>query len=310
MHAESTAVLAPVNYTSPCAQPGLSPFECDRRSILAMAGEYRVRFAFEETAALAPDYVPHAAQHSGGTELVLVVEDSGEHIALQHILVLGDKHVVVKHWRQDWQYQPSTLLRFHGNGKFTSEAVAPDARVGAWSQIVYEVDDVPRYAGIGRWTHAHGVDAWQSDRIWRPLPRREYTTRKDYSVLEAVNRHTLTPAGWVHEQDNTKLVIDASGAAHALAREVGTNTYTHISNYDFSAGRDYWKRTATFWGEVRAAWERYEAATPSFVTSPEPDAQTRIEEWFKLAERSGDGEKIDPAAIDALLARDARAVNP
>lgn len=59
------AMPAPATDPSPCAQPGLTPFECDRRSILAMAGEYRAGFAFDETAALAPGYSPHAAQRSG-----------------------------------------------------------------------------------------------------------------------------------------------------------------------------------------------------------------------------------------------------
>ncbi|MBP6328061.1 MAG: hypothetical protein KA372_12945, partial [Dokdonella sp.] len=48
---------APVAYERPCASLPTTPeaaFECDRRSILAMAGEFRVRFAFDETAALAP----------------------------------------------------------------------------------------------------------------------------------------------------------------------------------------------------------------------------------------------------------------
>ena len=300
---DPVAAPAPANYTPPCAQHGLSAFECDRRSILAMAGEYRVRFAFDETAALAPGYALHAAQRSGGTELVLVIEDTGEHIALQHILVLGEKHTVVKHWRQDWQYQPATLLRFHGNGGFDSEAVAADARAGAWSQSVYEVDDAPRYAGIGRWSHANGVDAWQSDRSWRPLPRREYTTRKDYQALEVVNRHTLTPAGWVHEQDNTKLAIDANGSAHALARETGSNSYTHSANYDFTAGRDYWKKTADFWATVRAVWQRHIDASPHLITSPEPDGEARIDELFKLADRAASGEKIDAPAIEAILTR-------
>ncbi|MFT3791589.1 MAG: hypothetical protein QM741_11035 [Rudaea sp.] len=305
--AEPAASPAPANYTPPCAQPGLSAYECDRRSILAMAGEYRVHFAFDETAALAPGYAPHAAQRSGGTELVLVIADTGEHISLQHILVLGDKHAVVKHWRQDWQYQPPTLLRFRGTGKFETETVAADTRTGAWSQTVYEVDDAPRYAGIGRWTHANGVDAWQSDRTWRPLPRREYTQRKDYQVLEVVNRHTLTPAGWVHEQDNTKLAIDANGTVYALARETGTNSYTRIADYDFGAGRDYWNRTRKYWSDVRAAWQRLEDKSPRFVTAPEPDGEARIDELFELAERIGSGDKVDGAAIDAVLARYVRA---
>jgi len=302
---EPIALPAPANYTRPCASAPTTPqqaYDCDRRSILAMAGEFRVRFAFDETAALAPGYAPHKAQRSGGTELVEVIADDGAHISLQHILVLGPKHIVVKHWRQDWQYEPKQLRRFHGNGAFASEAVSEADARGAWSQTVFEVDDALRYAGIGRWRHDGDVDAWQSDRTWRPLPRREYTTRSDYQALEVVNRHTLTPGGWVHEQDNTKLALDANGA-HAIAREVGVNRYTRITDYDFGAGRDYWKKTSAFWADVRADWTAFEAAHPRFTTSPEPNGEPRIEELFKLAERAEKGETIADAEIRAVLDR-------
>jgi hypothetical protein len=297
---------APATYVRPCASEPTTPEaarDCDRRSILAMAGEYRVRFAFDETAALAPGYAPHDAQRSGGTELVVAIVDDGDTIVLQHILVLGKDHVVVKHWRQDWQYQPASVLRFRGNGRFEREAVPEAAARGAWSQTVYEVDDAPRYAGIGRWTHADGVDAWESDRSWRPLPRREYTKRSDYQVLEMVNRHTLTPGGWVHEQDNTKIALHADGSTQALARERGINSYTRITDYDFTAGRDYWKATAAFWAQVRAEWERIFAAEPGFSTSPEPNGEPRIEELFKLADRAAAGQTIASSEIRALLDR-------
>lgn len=304
---ESTplAERAPAAYTRPCAAApadARTAFECDRRSILAMAGEYRVRFAFDETAALATDYAPHAAQRSGGTELVEVIVDDGTTISLQHILVLGKEHVVVKHWRQDWHYEPTGVLRFRGNGRFEREAIGDTQRARAWSQTVYEVDDAPRYAGIGRWRHDQGVDAWESDRTWRPLPRREYSKRKDYQALEVVNRHTLTPAGWVHEQDNTKLVLDAGGA-RAIAREHGINSYTRTDDYDFSAGRDYWARTAAFWAEVRSHWAARERAGTGFATRPEPDGEARIDEFFRLADRAGAGTPVPPTEIDALFTR-------
>lgn len=298
------AETAPENYVPPCAQAPVTPqaaFDCDRRSILAMAGEFRVRFAFDETAALAPGYVPRAAQRSGGTELVEVIADDGEHISLQHILVLGKDHTVVKHWRQDWQYQPRQVLRFRGLGRFDTQPVAEADARGAWSQTVYEVDDAPRYAGVGRWVHADGENVWESDRVWRPLPRREYTKRHDYQALAVVNRHALTPAGWVHEQDNTKLALKPGGGAQALARERGINSYTRITVYDFGAGRDYWKKTSAFWSSVRDEWQRYEAAHPSFTTSPEPNGEPRIERFFALAERAEKGETIAPTELRAVF---------
>jgi len=303
--AEPIAQAAPANYARPCATASAftpSTFECDRRSILAMTGEYRVRFALDETAALAPGYSPHAAQRSAGTELVEVIADDGNAISLQHILVLGKEHAVVKHWRQDWRYEPATVLRYRGNGRFESEPLSDAQRNGSWSQTVYEVDDAPRYGGVGRWRHDIGIDAWESDRTWRPLPRRDYSKRKDYQALEVVNRHTLTPAGWVHEQDNTKLVLDA-GETRAIARERGINAYTHIGDYDFSAGRDYWRRSSAFWAAVRTRWAARENAHASFTTRPEPDGEPRIDEFFKLADRAVAGEAIASPEIDALFAR-------
>jgi hypothetical protein len=301
--ANPAARAAPADYVRPCAAPGLSAHECDRRSILAMAGEYRVRFAFDEIAALAPGYAPHAAQRSAGSELVVVIADSADHISLQHILVLGEKHTVVKHWRQDWDYQPLGLLQFRGNGVFAWRQLSPTEANGRWSQTVYEVDEAPRYAGIGRWQHDNGIDAWESDRVWRPLPRREYTKRKDYQALEVVNRHTLTPDGWIHEQDNTKLVLHADGSAQALARESGVNSYTHLTGYDFAAGRAYWKGTQAYWADVRGAWLRAEGSSGHFTTSPEPDGEARIDELFKLAENADKGEMVSPTAIDTLLTK-------
>lgn len=299
------ADTAPASHERPCTGVPATPaaaFECDRKSILAMAGEFRVRFAFDETVALAPGYAPHAPQRSGGTERVDVIADTGERISLQHILVLGKDHTVVKHWRQDWQYQPTQVLRFLGNGHFETQALAAADAQGAWSQTVYEVDDAPRYAGVGRWTHADGEDSWAA-RTLRPLPRREYTKRDDYQAISALNRHTITPAGWVHEQENTKLVLDADGGTHALAREIGVNRYTRIHDYDFGAGRDYWNKTAAFWAAVRAQWDRESAANPRFTTSPEPNGEPRVEEFFKLAERAEKGETIADAEIRAVFAR-------
>ncbi len=168
--------------------------------------------------------------------------------------------------------------------------MAGGAAKGAWSQTVFEVDDAPRYAGVGHWTHGEGIDAWTSDRTWRPLPRREYTKRNDYQALDVVNRHTLTPAGWVHEQDNTKLAIAADGKVTSLAREVGVNSYTRITDYDFGAGRTYWQKTSAFWSDVRGRWQRiedanHEDANQRFTTSPEPNGEPRIDAFFTLAER-------------------------
>lgn len=302
------ATPAPADYQRPCNAPAAAPelaFDCDRRSILGMVGEFRVKFAFDETLALKPGYKPKPTQRSGGDEFVFVVEDRGDFIALQHILVAGSgkDSMVIKHWRQDWQYQPKEVLVFRGNNHFALQPVAPDHARGAWSQSVYEVDDAPRYAGVGRWNHENGVDAWTSDFTWRPLPRREYTKRNDYQVLGAVNRHTLTPGGWMHEQDNQKLELDSTGRTTALVREVGINSYERTRDIDFSAGRDYWKKTEGFWREVRAAWTDAAQRRREYDLAHMLDERPRFEALFALAEQAGRGETVSRASIDAVLER-------
>ena len=302
------ATPAPAVYRRPCdAQPAAADaaFECDRRSILGMVGEFRVKFAFDETLALKPGYAPKAPQRSGGDEFVFVVEDRGDFIALQHILVAGSGKdaMVIKHWRQDWQYQPKDVLVFRGRKHFALESVPADKARGAWSQSVYEVDDAPRYAGVGRWDHANGVDAWTSDFTWRPLPRREYTKRNDYQVLGAINRHTLTPGGWMHEQDNAKLVLDANGTATALVREVGINSYERTTAIDFSPGRSYWDKTQSFWRDVRAAWADAARERKAYDLQHMLDDRPRFEALFALADKSGNGETVTRAQIDAVLQR-------
>ena len=97
-------------------------------------------------------------------------------------------------------------------------------------------------------------------------------------------------------------MLDASGV-RAIAREHGINTYAHVTDYDFSAGRDYWRRSSAFWAAVRTRWAARENAHASFTTRPEPDGEPRIDEFFKLADRAVAGEAIASPEIDALFAR-------
>ncbi len=220
------------------AQP--SDLQRDHASILAMKGEYIVDFAFDETVLLKPGYERAPAVRSGGNEVVIVVEDSPKRIVLQHLLVDGKSGHVTKHWRQDWVYEAPTRFEFSADQTWQVRAIDPAVNAGAWTQCVYEVSDAPRYCGTGRWDYGNGVATWTSDLSWRPLPRREYTRRSDYNALAVVNRHTLTPNGWTHEQFNTKILRNADGSQQEIAREFGFNDYNRTTEVDFKPAYDYW----------------------------------------------------------------------
>src|SRR4029077_20902863 len=139
----------------------------------------------------------------------------------------------VRHWRQEWRYQPETLLAYQGANTWVRRPVPPGERRSAWAQSVFQVDDSPRYAARGRWEHSDSNSTWVSDETWRPLPRREFSVRTDYQVLVGTNRHTITPTGWIQEEANQKVAIGPDEPV--LARELGVNRYERITGFNWSA---------------------------------------------------------------------------
>jgi len=252
------AQTAPV--AAPASAPAASQFERERQAILAQAGQMRVRFDMRENVSFRAGYEPLEEKLSAGDEIVRVVYDDGTRISLQHILVMGDdagNHMIIKHWRQDWVYEPETVLTYAGPDHWTLTPVPADERRGAWSQTVWQTDDSPRYGGVGRWTFDHGVSEWASAPTWRPLARRDAVRNPVYDRYLGTNRHALTPAGWVHIQDNVKMGPAEGDAAEtvAIVQEDVINTYRHVDNYDAAPGDAYWAATKDYWAGVRAAWD-------------------------------------------------------
>jgi len=265
-----------------------------------MTGDYKVTFDFTETVSFVEGYELKAPKLSGGHESVRVVEDRGDFISLQHLLVVGpdDSPFVVKHWRQDWQYEPARVLTFIGGNAWEWQDVPASERAGTWSQTVYQVDDAPRYGAVAQWTYDDGIAEWTPEHEWRPLPRRDMTTRDDYHAVNAVNRHVITPWGWVHEQDNSKLMLD--GAPQALVREVGLNTYKAFDNYPVSAAEDYWAGTEDFWAGVRAEWTRIENENERFAITIKGETEDLYMPLLELANAVNEGEKdLEPALAEA-----------
>ncbi|MEQ8178783.1 MAG: hypothetical protein RIC52_17615 [Amphiplicatus sp.] len=303
----SACVTSPAGSPAPVAASPAAAFESDRKAILAMAGDYRVRFDFIETVALAEDYELKEQKISGAYEIVRVIADDGEFISLQHILVVGgEDKFPIKHWRQDWVYEPAHIFEFAGANAWEKRALSPAERKGKWAQFVYQVDDGPRYAALAEWTHENGVSSWAGE-SWRPLPRRDATTRDDYHAIEAVNRHVITPEGWAHEQDNTKLVL-SGGSPRALVREVGVNTYRHSEDFETEIADAYWEKTKDFWAVVRAEWTRYETDFPSFALTIQGEPEELYMKLLDLAEKVEKDEQDAASAAEDALAVMARYV--
>jgi hypothetical protein len=286
-------------------------FERDRQSILAMAGLHKVSFDLRETVSLSADYTPAQPKPSGGTELVKVIEDTGTVIRLQHILVgktRSGKEFTLKHWRQDWIYEPTEIVVYHGNSTWTKEPVSAEARKGAWAQIVWQSDDSPRYSGLAKWRYDGGETRWAAYDAVRPLARRDAVKKPPFDRYLAMNRHTLIPNGWVHEQDNAKQgPLDnqaRDGELKVFVHEVGVNTYTRNPDAALTEqGDKYWTATAEYWAAVRKTWDAQFAKTGTLHVPEvaESGSDTTIK-LLTLSDEIVEGKQTTAAAIAAATA--------
>ena len=292
----------------------LSKFERDRTAILAMVGGFKVDFNFIETVGFSSEFNRDKPYHSWGTEYVYVVEDQPEFISLQHLMVMYFKQddgsisdpMIMKHWRQDWTYQDKSLLEYVHNNTWVKRKIEEEDAKGTWSQAVFQVDDSPRYESNGRWLHNPSFSTWLSATTRRPLPRREFSVRKDYDVLEGFNRHSITRHGWVQEEENWKLSLDDNGKPSAdnpyLSKELGIARYQLAENVDFTPGDVYMHKTADFWKTVRSQWGALISANQSLSLKKTVDGQPLFMPLFSSAETQYQAKDMKES-ISALITK-------
>ena len=304
-----SAVPAPALADDPIVRDAAAhkaAFEADRQTILAMAGDFKVTFDMQESTPWMEGYTPLERKVSGGYESVRVIEDTGTRIVLQHLLVTGDQanlHVV-KHWRQDWQYEPAQVLAFKGGDVWEMTPVPEALRAGRWSQTVYQVDDSPRYAAWGAWDDTQGIRRWRSSWTARPLARRDAIRNPVYDRYVGINRHQLTPNGWIHWQDNTKMMPakDDSGKLVPVVQEYVLNTYERFDGYNVAAAEEYWAKTAAYWEAVRAKWAEVAQSQGGIRIAQEAEVGTDIAaELLTLADAIKDGKaEVNEASAKAV----------
>ncbi|WP_299012295.1 DUF6607 family protein [uncultured Polaribacter sp.] len=230
----------------------------DKKAIKEMCGCFEVTFNFAETFNYSKDstYRPSKNKVSKGLEWAGLVTDSNNKISIQHILQVGNpaKPMIVKHWRQDWMYENTDFYVYNGDNNWTFTQKDKKDVKKQWTQKVYQVDDSPRYEGSGSWVHADGKSYWENTTT-APLPRREYTKRSDYNITLRGNRHEITDFGWVHDQDNSKIIREVGKEDVILANEKGYNTYKKVADSRCKAAQDWWLANNDKWQKVRSKWE-------------------------------------------------------
>ena len=230
----------------------------DRESIKNMCGCFEVEFRFSETFSYSDDnnYMPSKTKVANALEFAHMVEEDDNKVMIQHLLLVGDESnpYIIKHWRQDWIYENRDLLMYDSDNtwKYVSKP-KKDVR-GQWTQKVFQVDDSPRYEGSSSWVHIDGKSYWENS-TYAPLPRREYTKRNDYNIMIRGNRHEIINEGWIHDQDNYKVVKDSENDSEdIIAAEKGYSTYTRVEDSRCNEAINWWNDNNTKWSFVREKW--------------------------------------------------------
>ncbi|SHI26635.1 MULTISPECIES: DUF6607 family protein [Leeuwenhoekiella] len=246
----------------------------DREAIKKMCGCYEVTFNFAETFNYSNDslYKPSKTKVDKGLEWAQLVTDEDDKIQIQHLLQVGnpaDPHIV-KHWRQDWLFENTDLYTYNADNEWTFKRMPASEVEGQWTQKVYQVDDSPRYEGSATWVHVDGKSYWENTTP-APLARREYTTRSDYNLLMRGNRQEITDYGWLHDQDNSKIIREDGKEDVLLAKEKGYNTYKKVDDSRCAAAEKWWQENEEKWAKVRAKWDEVYGRNKDLVLEEKVD---------------------------------------
>lgn len=255
----------------------------DIEAIKDMCGCYEIKFQFAETFSPNKDYTFHDRYTSGALEWVFPVEESKDKVILQHLLVISDT-MIIKHWRQDWLYENTGFYGFHKDRTWNYSAKTADEVKGQWTQKVYQVDDSPRYEGSATWIHADGKHYWESITD-APLPRREFSKRKDYNVMTRKNRQEITDYGWVHEQDNAK-VLRENSKDEILAYEKGMNVYKKVEDSKCQPAMKWWDKNNVYWADVRLVWDELFDAKQQVKIKGKVDGKILFMRLFALGDEA------------------------
>lgn len=194
---------------------------------------------------------------------------------------------------------PDALVEYRGNATWQRRLLNSNERKGRWLQTVYQVDESPRYASIGTWQHTTAFSSWISGDTWRPLPRREWSVRKDYDVLIGTNRHAITATGWVQEENNLKAVVGKDAEPTYVAREYGVARYERIKDFSFAEADDYYNKTRPFWNEVRSSWSGWFKRDTTVKLRGQVDQLGLFMPLFEQADKVANGQ-VEPDSREVV----------
>jgi len=269
-----------------------------KENVDKLCGCFEVSFKYAETFAPEKDYKFHEREQIVGvTELAMPLVNTDKKVVIQHLLVMSNG-TIIKHWREDWTYENPVQWVYKGD-KVWEKLTLPAADVkGKWSQSVWEVTDAPRYQGSAPWQVVNGHTIWESTTD-APLPRREYTQRSDYNILNRTNRLTITDKGYDHIQENKK-IIRSNGTDKLLVEERGLNGYEKLDQEDCAAGAKYWEEHKGFWLALEQEWGALLDAKNSIKLTEKVGDQELMSKLFAMADE-WKAKKLTAADVNAKV---------
>ena len=254
--------------------------DLDRRAIKEMCGCYEIEFRYSETFSPNVNYIKSKDYKTAALEWAELIVDKNNEISIQHLLVINDS-MVIKHWRKDWEYESEKTINYVADNTWDVNKISKEEVKGKWTQKVFQVDDSPRYTGTASWVHVDGKRYWENTTD-APLPRREYSKRSDYNIMSRGNRIHIKEGGWLHEQDNQKIIRDSAEGDVVLASEKGYNTYNKIADEKCSAAIQWWKENHIKWTKVRQEWDKFYTVSQRFKFKSKVDGKRLYQHLFSL----------------------------
>ena len=229
----------------------------DITSIKKMCGCFEISFDFAETFIKTENknYKKSKNYSTKALEWAQLIKDEKNEISIQHILISGtkEKPYIIKHWRQDWLYQNTDLYTYDYDNNWNFLKKNKKDVKGQWTQKVFQVDDSPRYEGFGYWVHVDEKSYWENTTS-APLPRREYSKRSDYNVTIRGNRQEITSTGWIHDQNNKKIIRKNGEKDMILSYEKGFNNYVKVDEALCNSAIKWCDENKNKWELVRDKW--------------------------------------------------------
>jgi hypothetical protein len=265
-----------------------------REAVDKLCGCFEVDFKYAETFAPDANYKYHDREETGGVaELALPIEVSDKKVVIQHLLVVSPK-MIVKHWREEWTYENPVIWKYEGDKIWVKTTLPADQVKGKWTQTVWEVSDEPRYQGFSQFVNLDGKTVWQNTTD-APLPRREYTTRNDYNILKRTNRISFNDSGYLHEQDNRKIVRTGK-TDKLLVEEKGQNSYKKLEDKECAVALEYWTKNKEYWSVVRKVWDDYISKVTRIELKTKVDGKM-LNEYLMALARDYTDKKISDADL-------------